>query len=46
VENDANRVPQSGADAAYAVPEIDAIVPLRSLDWPVVDGKGYRVALS
>ena len=46
VENDANGVPESGADAAYAVPEIDAIVALRSLNRPVVDGKDYRVALS
>ena len=45
VENDANGVPESGADAAYAVPEIDAIVALRSLNRPVVDGKGYGIAL-
>jgi hypothetical protein len=45
VENDADGVPQAATDAAYAVPEIDAIVAFRALDRPVVHGEGHRVAL-
>jgi hypothetical protein len=46
VEDDAYGVPQTAADAADAMPEIDAIVAFRTLDRPVVHGEGHRIALS
>jgi hypothetical protein len=45
VEDDAYGVPQTAADAADAMPEIDAIVAFRALDRPVVHGEGHRIAL-
>ena len=45
MEDDAYGVPQTAADAADAMPEIDAIVAFRTLDRPVVHSEGHRVAL-
>ena len=45
VKNDADRVPHTAADAADAVPEIDAISAFRSLNRPIVYGEGHRITL-
>jgi hypothetical protein len=46
VEDDAYGVPQTAADAADAMPEIDAIIAFRALDRPVVHSEGHRVTLT
>src|SRR5882757_1001131 len=38
-------MPQTAADAADPMPEIDAIAAFRSPDWPVVHCKGHRITL-
>jgi hypothetical protein len=45
VEDDAYGVPQTAADAADAMPEIDAIVAFRALDRPVAHGEDHRITL-
>jgi hypothetical protein len=44
MKDDPQRVAAAGAQAAYAVPEIDAIGTPRTLDWTVADGKDHAVA--
>jgi hypothetical protein len=45
VENDSDGVPHAGADSAHAVAEVHAVVSLRSLHWPVMDGERHGIAL-
>ena len=45
VEDDADCVARSASYTAYSVPQIDAIIALRSLDRPVVHGERNRIAL-
>ena len=41
-----DRMAHARANAADAMPEIDAVVALRALYGPIVDGKGDGIALS
>ena len=45
VEDDPDGVPHAGADAAHAVAEVHAVVALRALHWPVMDGEGHCITL-
>jgi hypothetical protein len=45
VEDDPDCVPHAGADAAYAVTQVHAVVALRPPHWPVMDCKGHSIAL-
>jgi len=46
VKDDAERVAPSRADAAHAVPEVDAIEPARAPHRAMMDGDDHRVALA
>lgn len=45
MKNDAERVPMAGANSAHAVTQVDAVVALRSLHRPIMDGEQNRIAL-
>ena len=45
VEDDPDCVPHAGADAADTVAEVHAIVALRALYWPVMNGEGHGITL-
>ena len=46
VKDDAERVAHPGANAADAMPQIDAIYAFRTLNGPIVYGEGHRIALA
>ena len=45
VKDDPGRVPHAGAEAAHTMAEVHAIVALRALNWPVMDGEGHSITL-
>ena len=45
VEDDPDGVPHARADAAHTMAEVHAVVALRALHWPVMDGEGHRITL-
>jgi hypothetical protein len=45
MENDAERVPVSAANAAHAMPQIHAIRAARSLHRPMMHGKCHGISL-
>jgi hypothetical protein len=45
MEDDPHRVSMSGAKAADAVPQINTISPLASLNWAMANGKSNSIAL-
>src|SRR5690348_5068616 len=45
VKDHTEGVSMTGADPAYAMPEIDAVVSARPPNWPEMHGERHRVAL-
>ena len=45
MEDNPGGVPPAGSNAAHAVAEINAIVALRPLYWPVMDREGHSITV-
>jgi len=45
VEDDPHGVPHAGTDTTYAVAQVNAVIALRSLHRPVMDGEGHSITL-